>query len=56
MKWVIPLGVLLVVPVFFILVWLRSRANTRKRAHVSERASGEQPNADRSTSSKPTKS
>jgi hypothetical protein len=39
MKWLIPLGVLLVVPAFFVLVWLRSRANARKGAHVSERAS-----------------
>jgi hypothetical protein len=49
MKWLIPLGVLLVVPAFFVLVWLRSRANAKKRARVSEGASVDKDNEGRST-------
>jgi hypothetical protein len=49
MKWLILLGVFLVVPIFFIVIWLRSRANARKGAHASERASLEQDKPDRSS-------
>jgi len=31
MKWLIPLAVFLVVPIFFVLMWLRSRSNAKRK-------------------------